>query len=203
MKRLRIWWIAGAVVALALVLAFPLRDVMQRTVILPLAYLLWTLGVFYRAMPQVIWWVLVLLVVMLLILGSLAPGERYAQRVQLKRPLQQGQVEELAQSIRKTREGVYFKWLVANRLGRLAHKMLAQREGERNRSVFAPLVGVDWQPSSHLQKYLETGLHGSFSDYPASKRAGRAATSSPLDMDVEEAVIFLESQLETRRDRYR
>ena len=104
MKGRQPWWIGGAVLALGLILAFPLREVLERMVILPLAYLLWTLGLFYRAMPQAIWWVLAILVIVLFIVGSLAPGDRYTQRVRLSRPHPQGQVEELARSIRKTRE---------------------------------------------------------------------------------------------------
>jgi len=201
-SRRRLWLVGGAVVALALLLAFPLRDVLNRTVIVPLAYFLWVLGVFYQAMPQLIWWVLALLVAMILVAGSLAPGERYARRRILKSAAIHGQVEGLAQAIEKGRRGIYFRWIVANRLGKLAHKILVQREGNPQRSVFAPLVGADWQPSSALQSYLETGLHGSFSDYPASERTG-APAASPLDLDIEEAVRFLESKLEAVRDRYR
>ena len=57
--------------------------------------------------------------------------------------------------------GTYFKWLIANRLGKLAYQMLLDRESGRPRSVFAPLLGLDWEPSNELRQYLETGLHGS------------------------------------------
>jgi hypothetical protein len=189
------------VLALALLLAFPLRELFQRTVIVPLAYFLWTLALFYRTMPQLVWWVLAVLIASLLVVGSLAPGERFAQRAVPGRPASQGQVEGLAEYILKAPQGVYFRWLVANRLGKLAHRMLVQREGDKSRSVFAPLVGADWQPSPRLRQYLETGLHGSFAEFPKSDRA--RSTDSPLDLDIDEAVTFLESQLEQRRDRHR
>lgn len=202
MSRRRLAWAAAGVLGLSLILAFPLRDVLERMVIVPLAYLLYVLDLFYQAMPQFVWWALAIILVLILLLGSLAPGERYTARQALKAPPGTGQVEELAASIHKTRNGVYFKWLVANRLGKLAHSMLVQRGGERSRSVFAPLLGPEWEPAPHVRKYLETGLHGTFSDYPVQEKS-LLKPATPLDVEIEEAVEFLESQLEARRDRSR
>jgi hypothetical protein len=198
----RLGWAVAGILALSLILAFPLRDVLVRVIIVPLAYLFWVLGLLYRAMPQLIGWVLAVIIVLMLFLESLLPQERFAPRKFIRARPARGQVAELAASLAKTREGSYFKWLVANRLGKLAYGMLVQREGEGSRSIFAPLMGADWEPSSHLRKYLETGLHGSFMDYPASDRS-RFFAGAPLDSEIEEAVAFLESQLEARRDEHR
>ena len=78
-----------------------------------------------------------------------------------------GRLGDLASQSRK---GIYFKWLVANRLGKLAYQILLHRESGRPRSVFAPLLGADWEPSKELRQYLETGLHGSFADFPNTSR---------------------------------
>jgi hypothetical protein len=102
-------------------------------------------------------------------------------------------------SLRKAEQGIYFKWLIANRLGKLAYQILLHRESGRPRSVFAPLVGVDWEPTKVLQNYLETGLHGSFADFPDVRRPFRTMKKTPLDLDIAEAVDFLESQLENNR----
>ncbi len=197
MKKQRLWWIGGGVILLAWVLAFPLRDVFQRAVVVPLAYFFWSLGLFYRSMPQLAWWILAVMIVTLMLAGSLSTEEKIDSQQKLKSTPPQGQVEGLAVSMLKAKRGVYFKWIVANRLGKLAYQMLVRREGDKSRSVFAPLVSADWQPDPRLQKYLETGLHGSFSDYPDSERFTRTS-ASPLDLDVREAVEFLESQLETK-----
>jgi hypothetical protein len=92
--------------------------------------------------------------------------------------------------------GVYFKWLIANRLGKLAYQILLHRESGRPRSVFAPLLGSDWEPSKGLQTYLEIGLHGSFSDYPTPKHWMGPPPKTPLDYEIGDAVAFLESQVE-------
>jgi hypothetical protein len=91
---------------------------------------------------------------------------------------------------------MYFKWVIANRLGKLAYQMLLHRESGRPRSVFAPLTGTDWEPSRDLQTYLETGLHGSFADFPNVRYPLGGRPRTVLDMNVSEAVEFLESQME-------
>jgi hypothetical protein len=108
-------------------------------------------------------------------------------------------VEGLAIWLRKTERGTYFKWLVANRLGKLAYQILVHRESGRPRSVFTPLIGTDWEPSKDLQTYLETGLHGSFADFPNVKRPLGPPQKTVLDHDLKEAVEFLESQVENGR----
>jgi hypothetical protein len=76
--------------------------------------------------------------------------------------------------------------------------MLLQRESRRARSVFAPLVGTDWESPRELQTYLEIGLHGSFADFPNSRPRLMAPPKTPLDYEVRDAVAFLESQLEEK-----
>jgi hypothetical protein len=105
-------------------------------------------------------------------------------------------VENLAMNLRRAEQGTYFKWVVANRLGKLAYHILLQRESGKPRTVFAPLLGADWEPSKDLQNYLEAGLHGSFADFPAVSRLSRAHQKTPLDVNVVEAVEFLESKVE-------
>ena len=50
-------------------LAFPLRDVVEQLIVLPAAYLIWLLGLLYRAVDQRIWWIAryVLIVVCLML----------------------------------------------------------------------------------------------------------------------------------------
>jgi len=122
-------------ILLAVLLAFPLRAAVYKVVIVPIAYLIWSLYLLYRVTPQFVWWVLVFVLVVLTIGNSLLP-EIYRprkKRIKLKAP--QGPVETLTTWMIKARSGVYFKWLIANRLGRLAHQMLAQRETHHIRSI--------------------------------------------------------------------
>lgn len=194
--RTRRWLILAAALIVAGILAFPLRETIYEAVVIPVAFIAWNLNLLYRSFSQGIWWWLVVFIVLFMLVFSLVPRSTFRSMVELKPKPQLGQVEALALWLRKTERGVYFKWLLANRLGKLAYQILLHRESGRPRSVFAPLLGTDWQPTKELQNYLETGLHGSFADYPNVKRSFGRTQQTPLDYNILEAVEFLESQME-------
>lgn len=199
MTRTRRWLLLIGVAIVAGLLAFPLRETIYETVVIPVAFIGWELGLFYRSLSQAIWWWLIIGLVLLMLAFSLVPQIKTRRRDEPKSKPRHGPVEDLAIWLGRAQSGVYFKWLVANRLGKLAYQILLHRESGRVRSVFAPLLGTDWEPSKELQTYLETGLHGSFSDFPNSKRPFAAPQQTPLDYEVDEAVKFLESQVENGR----
>ncbi|HEX2994319.1 MAG TPA: hypothetical protein VHP14_05830 [Anaerolineales bacterium] len=186
------WLLLAGVLLIAGILAFPLRETIHQMIVVPVAFVAWRLDLVYRSFSQWIWWWAIIFIVFVMLVLSLMPRQnlRHGTQVKLKPPL--GPVEALAVRLRKAEHGIYFKWLIANRLGKLAYQMLLHREGGRPRSVFAPLVGIDWEPSPELQSYLETGLHGSFAEFPNANRR----QPTPLDFNIVEAVEFLESQVE-------
>jgi hypothetical protein len=199
MTSARRWIILAGVLIIAGLIAFPLRDTIYETVVIPAAYIVWNLGLLYRSLAQATWWWIILFIILFMLAFSLVPRSQFRRRaVEKPKPLQ-GQVENLAISLRKAEQGIYFKWLVANRLGKLAYQILLHRESGRPRSVFAPLLGNGWEPSKELQKYLEIGLHGSFADFPMTKRPLGTPQKTPLDLNVSEAVDFIESQVENGR----
>lgn len=191
----RLLILIGAVVIAGL-LAFPLRGMIYETVVIPAAFIAWNLGLLYRSYPQGVWWLVLVFLVIIMLVFSLVPRAASRGSTPEKRKPPQGQVENLALSLHRAEQGTYFKWVIANRLGKLAYNILLQRESGKPRSVFAPLLGVDWEPSQELQSYLEAGLHGSFADFPAVSRFSSSHQKTPLDVNVVEAVEFLESHLE-------
>jgi hypothetical protein len=195
----RRWLVIIGVVVIAALLAFPLRGVVHQLIVVPLSYLLWLLGLLYLILPQAVWWVGVTLLVLFLLGKSLLIEIKPPRQPVTVSRVNRGKVESLAAAMQKSDRGIYFKWLVANRLGRIAHQILQQRENGRERSVFAPLVGQGWEPASGLRQYLEKGLHGSFADFPNSgfRYFGRPPKTS-LDHDVKEVIEFLESQVNIR-----
>lgn len=196
MNRTQRGLIMAVLLVIAALLAFPLRDAIHETIVIPMAFLFWELSLLYHSLSQVVWWGVAVAVVFLMIAISLLPKFESTRKDESKSKPKRGQVEDLAIWLGRAKSGVYFKWLIANRLGKLAYQILLHREAGRPRSVFAPLLGTDWEPSKELQTYLETGLHGSFSDFPTPKRSLTAPPKTPLDYEVKEAVEFLESQVE-------
>ena len=197
MRIQRILAVIG-IIGIALLLAFPLRDAVFRTIVVPLSYLFWILGIAYHAVHQTIWWAVMLLVVLYLLSRSLVPKFKVAERFQLKKKPAVGPVEGLANWVKKTERGIYFKWLIANRLGKIANQILANRSTGKPRSFFDPLTGPDWNPDPPVQSYLESGLQGSFADYPQKRRFFSPPVQTPLDHDLDEIVNYLEVQVENK-----
>ena len=196
MTRTRRWLIVLGVMVIAALMAFPLRPTIYETVVIPLAFIFWEIGLLYRSLSQIIWWWLIVAIVIFMLAISLLPKFESSRKDDSKSKPRLGQIEDLAVWLGRSKSGVYFKWLIANRLGKLAYQILLHREAGRPRSVFAPLLGKDWEPSKELQTYLETGLHGSFSDFPTPRRPIISPPKTPLDYEVKAAVEFLESQVE-------
>ena len=183
------------VLIIGALLAFPLRGLVNQLVVIPLAYLLWLLGLLYLSLHQAFWWVAVILVVLIILGRSLLPEIKFVKKHIPLTKHERGSVEELAVAMQKSNQGIYFKWLVANRLGRLAYQILLQREHGKPRSVFAPLVGDGWESTDEVQQYLEKGLHGSFAEFPNSHWNYFAPPEkTPLDQNVTEVVEFLETK---------
>jgi hypothetical protein len=194
MRRAR-WLAAVGVVVIAALLAFPLRGVVHELIVVPLSYLLWLLELVYLSLHQSVWWIGTILVVLFILgrslLTEIEPPKTTFSLIRSER----GKVENLAVSIEKSKKGIYFKWLVANRLGKLAYQILLLREHGKPRSVFAPLTAEGWDITPEIRQYLEKGLHGSFTDFPNSHRSYLSRpVKTQLDHDVVDVIEFLELQ---------
>jgi len=196
MTRTRRLMIVIAILVIAGLLAFPLRETIYNAVVVPAAFIVWQLGLIYRSLSQVIWWWLIIVIVLFMLAISLMPQVRPTRREEPRFRPNTGRVEDLAIWLGRAKSGVYFKWLIANRLGKLAYQILLHRESGRPRTVFTPLLGPDWEPPRELQDYLEIGLHGSFSDFPNTTPRLAGQPKTPLDYKVRQAVEFLESKVE-------
>ena len=193
-------WRVILVIAATLVFSLLLRDSILQNVIIPLAYIWWLFKLYYHAVPQLILWV-VLVIAVFVSMFRLVPLKnlfRRTRKIQLNPAM--GPVESVALWIKKSPHGVYYKWMIANRLGRVARELLDQREG-RIRQRFTRLNGKNWNPPPEVGEYLETGLNGSFADFPQTHWWKQKPTK--LDVSPEQAVEYLEYELETSHDRNR
>jgi hypothetical protein len=181
--------------AIALLIAFPLREAVYEAVIVPAAYAWWMLRLYYHSVNQSIWWFLALFLVLVALSRSLLPLGRLRGRMRIEPRPVLGQVEGLSVWVKRTERGIYFKWLIANRLGKVAHDVLTLRMGGKSRTFFEPLSGPDWAPDEGVEAYLESGLKGSFADYPQGRRFFSRPEPTPLDQDMNEVIEFLEEQV--------
>jgi hypothetical protein len=200
MTRQRVF-LLGGVLLVAFVLAFALQDLVRLALVIPLAYVWWVFELLFGAVPQVVIWGIFVFLIAILLFNSLTTRTVRRKLVREKSKPHLGNVEMLAQFIERSRQGIYIKWQVANRLGRLARDFLIQRGDRIDAKVIGSLTGRDWHPSEPVRAYLETGLNGSFADYPSARRFFSHPQPTPLDLDVSEAVDFLEGQMKSTNGR--
>lgn len=191
----RIMILLGALGGVGL-LAFAMQGVVERMVLRPLMYLWWIGVIYYHAVPQLLWWILIAAFALWLILGTLMPGQKLRPRKADPPIFGRGQVESLALWLTKVQRGSYFKWLVAQRLGKLARDLIAFQTRRDPPSARDALRSVYWNPPEDVVAYLESGLTGSFADYPQPRWPFESATATPLDLNPQEALDFIESNLE-------
>lgn len=189
--------IAGAFLS-TLIMAFILRDVVKQLIIVPLAYLWWLLRLYYSMFPQIFLWVILVAIVLFSAVASLIPEVRYRTVSKTAPKPEQGQIEILVNWLNKSqRGGSYYKWLVANRLGKNAREILAQRDGHAVSKKFGWLEGRGWNPPQKIRDYLETGLNGSFADFPRPRLFWQSPKPTPLDADPKQIVEYLEDEMKT------
>ena len=182
----------------AVILAFLLQDVIRRTVVIPIAYLWWALKLVYATVPQLFQWIFLLAVLILIVLTNLLGGNSSGKKVAQPSKPAQGAVETLAGWLANAGEGNYFKWLIANRLGKLARDLHVQLEDRRFPVHSEEQVAPGKVPAEAVQRYLQAGLDKSFVDYPLPSMPFMRRKATPFDLNVEEAIKFLESQMDDR-----
>jgi len=191
MKRRRIA-LYGAIVLLVGVLAYSFAGTVREFIILPLAYYLWELGRFYRAIPQQLYWAALIVIVLYFVVITLYDISLGTDSGRRGRP-HRGPVESLSQALEQRQRGIYFKWQIANMLAEVAMNILNYQErllpGRR-------LKGRVRKLPPEVEKYLDAGIHTTFADYPTPSRFRRTPTT-PFDIDLELVVGYLEFELET------
>ena len=132
-----------------------------------------------------------LVILAFIFLATFTPQSRFSSRKVTKKNQIQGPVELLATWMLKSREGIYFKWLIAHRLGRL-NRELGGNMGSGDRTT---------SELDAVEKYLDAGLNKSFADYPYPANPFATPKPTPLDLHPKKAIDYLESKMEPSYDR--
>jgi hypothetical protein len=188
--------LAGLVIAV--ILAFFLRDITRQLVVTPIAYLWWAIKLAYAAIPQLFQWIFLLAFVSFIVISKLLNEfPRTKKYAEAPKP-RGGTVQVLAEWLSNKGEGNYYKWLIASRLGKLASDMSIRLEGRHSKTDSSLPDIPDQLPPEDIRRYLKAGLDESFVDYPLPAIPYFRRRVTPFDLKVEDAVDFLESQMEKR-----
>jgi hypothetical protein len=195
----RKWILPAALIACTALLALFVQGFVRSSLLVPTMYLLWIARSFLSSISELTYWNLLSAGLALAALISLAGTWGLLRRKRRQIYRQQGPIELVADNIINMKRGVYYKWLVAHQLGTLARALLVEQEGEDNVPQ-RKLLGRDWGPPEAVQNYLEAGLERWVVFYP-QRRFFLPPPSTPLDADLDAVIEYLESRMETDRER--
>ena len=180
-----------ALLILITVLLFPIRRAVAGALMSFAAYLVGSVNLLGVVIPQQILWAFLLILILYIAIGSFY-GKRYREE---KSPENQspviGAVEAMAGYIEERHRGIYFKWQIANLLGKIQQTI--QESASRGTSSRIPL------PSDSVQAFLDAGVNTSYADY-APDGFVLKNNSTPLDIELEQVVAYLEEQMEIRHE---
>jgi hypothetical protein len=184
------------VIAAAALLGYIMRASIEQNVIRPLIFFWWVLGIYYRSLPQALIWIILVGAVIMIMIGSFTGEGRLQDGRRDVRKSAQGGVESLAGWFHRAPEGLYYKWLLAQRLGKLSRELIAFNARQTAPSGPVVLSGPGWDPPVEIASYLESGLNGSFADYPRPRWSFQRPAPTPLDLDPKKAIDYIESNME-------
>jgi hypothetical protein len=184
MNTARLWLLFTSILSAAVV-AYLARDVVQNMIVVPLAYALWQLRGLLAGVAQLVQWVILIVVVALVMAWQLVPRLAPRSGRIATVPLREGPVNATAVSLSRARSSNYFRWQLAHRLGRAASQLGGIPVGD------ARAADVSYS----IAAYLDAGLNHSFVDYAAPRLRFTRQVASPLHLDPEDVVHFLESHV--------
>ncbi len=199
----------GLLLLLAAVLSVVFHATLRRVLVLPLLYLAWVVNLVLALVPQVVFWLIFLLAVLVIIIRSLIGMLLSVRSLFLSRrrgkalPEPPGRVETWLRWIglaRQRHSSSYFKWRLGQLLGELAVEVLAGREQLSVQQVRERLEAGKLDLPPELREYFAACLllrsFDHFANLRDRLRADKAA--DPLDVEPERIVDFLEKQMQAR-----
>ena len=180
-----------ALLIIVAILLYPIRREVAGAVMSFASYLVWSVNVMGVVIPQQLLWAFLLILILYIAIGSFY-GKRYREEksTENQSPVV-GAVEAMAGYIEERHRGIYFKWQIANLLGKIQQTI--QESASRGTSSRIPL------PSDSVQAFLDAGVNTSYVDY-APDGFSLKNISTPFDIELEQVVDYLEEQMEIKHE---
>ena len=204
----RRWLVVGVAAVLAVPLVWAAIHLLGGVLSAAFWYALWRANLVVKTIPQEAFWVLFLCLSAALAVSSLLGRRTTWQGQRGATALKGGLVRELTHSIGRATGAYYFRWLLAGRLSRLILEAMdasgQSAEGPRRQWWAKNSEDVP----TEIKAYVEAALWGGFWR-PAGMISGLrhsvspGEVTSPLDLNLETVVRFLEDQVEGADERRR
>ena len=197
----RRWFIIGAGVLVAVALGWASVRLTGGALSAAFWYVLWYTNLQLKSIPQDAFWVLLICLSAALAVASLF-GRRPTRRVEGEQPERsRGLIRPMAHAVRRASETYYYRWRLARQLSALVVEAIdtSGQSGARSKRQWWIKNSEDVPPE--IRGYVEAALWGGLLRTGQMTPLWRRALSpgqarSPIDLDLETVVRFLEDQVE-------
>jgi hypothetical protein len=200
LRRLLPVLIAIISLALAVLLAYLLKDTIRHFLLAPLFYIYRFFQIIYEAMPQFAWWIAFLLILVLLAVRSLLPHMKITPRRQ--KPIEADHLSRArawSHWLEISNQGDYSRWLLARNMARLALGIMAHQERQSLEQTRQLIQTGKIRLPAEVRAYFQVGLDAPsfrhYSEFLTLLRSTRSA--SPLDLDPEIVIQYLEDRMDS------
>ncbi len=166
----------------------------------PLLYIAWVGRLLLASIPQVIWWGLLLAVAFFIAGRILLSHWSRPQPPERATAAPPGRIESWATLIRQADQEFYYQWQLAQPLQELTLALLAHTERVPPAEIRQRLSQNELALPPDIQAYLQASLTSFSHLVPPSSRFGATSPPSPLALDPERIIRFLEDKLDHRID---
>ncbi len=195
------WQPLIAVLLLVGLLTLVMRGVIRENILGPFLYLAWIGQLIFESIPQIALWTIFLLIAVVIALKSTFKMRLPRRRTTYPETGQAQRIGDWAKLLRSANEDIYYQWQLAQNLQKLTMETLAHDEHVALKEVRQRLTAGQLDISSEIQAYLQAGItsFGHFLE-PKSRFRLRKKQSTPLDLDPEQVIQFLEEQIDHHPD---
>jgi hypothetical protein len=189
------------ILLISIPLALVLHEFTREVILSLLMRISWYVRLYMNSLPQPILWVVFIAIASFIAARSLLKRRSTPEVTSEATRLRMGRVLNLMQAINRTSEGLYFKWRLAQHLLSLTVNTLAYQERTTPNLIKERLKSGGLDAPSEIEDYLLAGLTPVLSTPTNLVTRLRQAIMpthriSPLDLDPEKVIQFLEDQLE-------
>jgi hypothetical protein len=178
------------------ILLTPLLQESIRPILTPLLYVFWIGLLLLWSIPQAGIWGAFVLIAVLIAVFSLSQKRPRSRRSPVTPAPPLERIESWAKLIRQSKQETYYRWQVAQHLRRLTLEALAQNERVTSREIQQRLMAGQLDLPPEIEAYLKASLTSFNRLAVATPRSRFGQPASPLDLEMEEFITFLEHRFQ-------
>jgi hypothetical protein len=193
--------VVSLILLFSIPLALLLHEFTREVLLSTLIRLSWYARLYIDSLPQPIIWAVFIAIAIVIAARSLLKRRSTSEMTSEAAKVRMGRVNNLMQAISRTSDGLYFKWRLAQHLLGLTLEAIAYGERTSPNMVRERLKSGGLDVPSEIEAYLLAGMTPVLSTQANLITRLKNAIFpthqiTPLDLDPERVIQFLEDQLE-------